>query len=83
METEHWDWQSQSFGQPGSSRSGASSSVLSSSLNISEETTILESDYKSPFEDSPAARVEKFGGNVHSKPTWFSDMEEAFMVNSY
>ena len=76
METEHSDWQSQSFGQPGSSRSGASSSVLSSSLNISEETSILESD-------SPAARVEKFGGNVHSKPTWFSDMEEAFMVNDY
>ena len=81
METEHSDWQSQSFGQPGSSRSGASSSVLSSSLNISVETTILESDYKTPVEDSPG--VEKFGGNVHSKPSWFSDMEEAFMVNSY
>jgi hypothetical protein len=50
---------------------------LNSSL-VGEEASNsnIDGDYTGPADD------EKLGGNVHSKKSWFSDMEESFMVNS-
>ena len=51
-------------------------SLNSSLVGVEASNSNIDGDYTGPADD------EKLGGNVHSKKSWFSDMEESFMVNS-